>query len=102
MSRKHHIVARAFDKRGRLIARAINSYRQTHPIQAKYATLAGFPARVFLHAEIACLLRAGTCPVHTMTIERYYANGEPALAKPCPICTLAISDWGVKYVEYTQ
>ena len=102
MPKKHHIIARAYDKKGRLLSRAINSYRQTHPLQAKYARLAGSPDRIFLHAEIACLLKAGTRPVHRLVIERYYANGEPALAKPCPICSLAIKDWQVKFVDYTE
>jgi hypothetical protein len=102
MSRKHHIVARCYDKRGKLISRAINSYKQTHPIQAKYAEKANQPSRQFLHAEIAALLKAGTKPVYKITIERYYANGEPALAKPCPVCNLAIKDWNVKVIEYTK
>ena len=96
------IVARAYDKKGRLISRAVNSYKQTHPIQAKYAILANQSARIFLHAEIACLLRAGTKKIYKLVIERYYANGEPALAKPCPVCQKAIEDWGIKIVEYTQ
>jgi len=102
MSKKHHIVARCYDKRNRLLSRAINSYKQTHPIQAKYAEKAGQPARQFLHAEMAALLKAGTKKVHKIVIERYYANGEPALAKPCPVCSLAIKDWNVKVVEYTK
>ena len=102
VNKKHTIIARAYDKRGKLIARAINSYKQTHPLQAKYAQQAGMPQRIYLHAEIACLLRAGVKPIHKLVIERYHSNGEPALAKPCPICQLAINDWSVKIVEYTQ
>ena len=102
MSKKHIVIARAYDKKGRLLSRAANSYTQTHPIQAKYAKIAKQPLRVFLHAEIACLLRAGDKSIHKLVIERYYADGRPALAKPCPICQLAIKDWGVKHVEYTK
>ena len=98
---KHFIVAHAYDKRGRLIARASNSYSQTHPIQAKYAKMAGKPLSIFLHAEIACLLRTGTKMVHRLTVERYNKKGEPVLAKPCSICELAIKDWDVRVVEYT-
>lgn len=99
---KHIITAKAYDKRGRLIARAANSYSQTHPLQAKYARQARQPDRIYLHAEIACLLKAGTRVVHKLVIERYYADGSPALAKPCPICRRAIKDWDVKVVEYTE
>lgn len=102
MNHKHLIVARAYDKRGRLLARSANSYTQTHPIQAKYARLAGKPNSIYLHAEIACLLRAGTKPIHKLVVERYHKNGNPALAKPCVICQRAIRDWGVKIVEYTK
>jgi tRNA(Arg) A34 adenosine deaminase TadA len=102
VSHKHFIIARTYDRRGRLIARAANSYKQTHPVQARYAALAGQPLRIYLHAEMACLLRSGDVPIYKMVIERYHADGRPALAKPCPICQLAIKDWGVKHVEYTE
>ena len=100
--KKHLIVARAYDKRGRLISRAINSYTHTHTVQAKYAKEVGQSKRIYLHAEIACLLRAGTKQIYKLVIERYLADGTPALAKPCPICSKAIQDWGVKLVEYTK
>jgi tRNA(Arg) A34 adenosine deaminase TadA len=96
------LVAHAYDRKGTLLSRASNSYTQTHPIQAKYAKRAGLEHSIYLHAEIACLLRAGTTPVYKLTVERYYANGSPALARPCPICQLALKDWGVKHVEYTK
>ena len=103
MSRRRPIVvAKAYNRRGDLIARAANSYSKTHPLQAKYAERVGKPKAIYLHAEIACLLKAGTQTVHRLMVERYYSNGEPALAKPCPICRLAIKDWGVKLVEYTE
>ena len=101
-SKRHVLVAHAYDKKGYLLSRASNSYTLSHPVQYKYAVRAGKPAAIYLHAEIACLLRAGTVPVHRLTIERYHADGSPALAKPCPICQLAIKDWNVQIVEYTQ
>jgi tRNA(Arg) A34 adenosine deaminase TadA len=97
------VVARAYNKRGHLIARAANSYTRTHPIQAKYAQMAGKPDSIFVHAEVACLLRAGDTPVHKLVVERYHkATGQPLNAKPCPICQLAIADWGVEIVEHTS
>lgn len=80
----------------------MNSYTQTHPLQAKYAREVNQPEKIYLHAEIACLLRAGTKPIHKLVIERYWKDGSPALAKPCPICKKAIEDWGIKIIEYTQ
>ena len=102
MRKRPLVVAHTYDKKGRLLSRAANSYTQSHPVQAKYAARAGKPHAIYLHAEIAALLRAGQTPVFKLTVERYYADGRPALAKPCPICELAIKDWGVKHVEYTQ
>lgn len=58
--------------------------------------------KVFLHAEVLALLRAGDRPVHKIYVERYHKNGKPACAKPCPICQEAIRMWGVKVIEYTQ
>lgn len=101
-AKKHVVICRAYDKRHRLIARASNSYSKTHPLQAHYARLAGMPKRIYLHAEIACLLRAGTRKVYSLEVERYDFDGNPALSKPCPVCSLAIKHWGVKYVEYTK
>jgi tRNA(Arg) A34 adenosine deaminase TadA len=101
-NKRHVVTAHAYDKKGRLLSRAANSYVKTHPLQAFYAKRAGKPHAIYLHAEIACLLLAGTVPVHTLYVERYHADGSPALAKPCPICQLAIADWNIPHVEYTQ
>lgn len=93
-------MARAYDKRGRLLAQRANSYIKTHPIQAYFASKVGKPANQYLHAEIACLIAAKE-PVYKLEIERYDAKGLPALAKPCVICQAAVEAWGVKVVHYT-
>jgi hypothetical protein len=56
---KHRIVARVYDRRGTLIAQATNSYEKTHPIQAHFAKLCGKPDSIYLHAEVAALLKCG-------------------------------------------
>lgn len=99
--RRPQIVALAYDKRGRLLSVGKNSYTRTHPVQAKYARMAGKPAAIFLHAEIAALLRARTEVVYKLVIKRFDSKVNPVLAAPCPICQLAIRDWGVKIVEHT-
>lgn len=101
MNKQIVVVARCYDKRGRLISRATNSYTKTHPLQARYAKIAGEPKKQYLHAELHALLRAGDAVVHTLVVERYTADGAPACAKPCKICSLAIKDWGVKKIIYT-
>jgi len=98
---RHKLTAKAFDKRGTLISTGVNSYDKTHPVQDKFAKLAGFVDRPFLHAEIAALLKAGTRPVHTLRVERYKKDGTPGNAMPCRGCQLALKWWGVKHVSYT-
>jgi tRNA(Arg) A34 adenosine deaminase TadA len=98
---KHRIVARVYDRRGTLIAQATNSYEKTHPIQAHFAKLCGKPDSIYLHAEVAALLKCGLKRPYSMLIERFKRNGEPGLAKPCPICTKALKHWGVNNVKFT-
>ena len=101
MSRKYEITALAYDKRGKLLSVGINSYTRTHPLQAKYGRRAGKPNAIYLHAELAALLKARE-QVHKLVVLRYDKDGKPALAKPCPACQLAIREFNVKHVEYTK
>lgn len=100
-NKKHILLSKTFDKRGRLIASAFNSYTKTHPMQSHFAKLAGMPEYDKLHAEIQCLLRSRDKDVDTITVERYSADGMPALARPCKICMCAIRAFNVKFINYT-
>jgi tRNA(Arg) A34 adenosine deaminase TadA len=99
---KHLLTAEIFDRQGRSLAWATNNYNQTHPIQAKFAKQAQQPDRIFLHAEIAALvkLRKGQKP-YKIAIKRFRKDGTMALAAPCPVCVAAIKHWGISHVEYT-
>lgn len=99
---KFLITATITDKSGMVLAHENNHYNRTHPIQAKFATDVGQPLRVYLHAEIAALVRLkrGSKP-HKIFIERYTKDGKPANAKPCAICEAALKHYGIKKVEYT-
>lgn len=101
MSRKHLILAKALDKRGRLIASAHNNYTKSSPLMKHFAKLAGQPDRIFWHAECLAIARCGDKTPHTLIVERFDYEGKPALAKPCKVCTLAIKEYGVKKVRYT-
>ena len=94
------ITATIYNARGRVIAKAVNSYTKTHPKQAKFAQQAGNPKAVFLHAEIAALVKCREQP-YKIKVERYTKDGKPANAEPCGICKLAIKEAGIKLVEYT-
>jgi hypothetical protein len=38
---------------------------------------------------------------HRMVVKRFARSGEPALAKPCPICQRALRLAGIIHVEHT-
>jgi len=100
---KHHITALLYDKRNRLLAVGQNSYVVTHPFMAKCGAAVGEPDKVFLHAEVAALLKVRNWSrINKIVITRYTKDGCPALAKPCKACAHALALAGVKNIYYTQ
>lgn len=99
--KRYFILAKCYDKKGRLLSAAFNSYTKTHPLQAYLAQKVGHASQTCLHAEIAAILKCKDKPIYRITTERYDRNGLPANAKPCPICQLAIKMFGIKKVEHT-
>lgn len=97
---KYKITADIYSKKGVLLASAINSYTKSHPKQAMYAEKAGQPERIYLHAEIAALVKCRGEP-YKIVISRTNKDGTTSLAAPCPVCQLAIKEAGVKIVEYS-
>ena len=98
--RRFSITALAYDRKGRLLSAGTNSYIKTHPLQAKYAKLSKRPQAIYMHAEIAALIKARG-KIHKMVVTRFDTMGNPVNAKPCPACTLALKDYGVKVIEHT-
>jgi deoxycytidylate deaminase len=96
----HIIKATVFDRRGKIVSTAVNSFIKTHPLQAKYACKCGEPYKQYLHAEVLAIIRAKGHG-YKIHVERYNKKGEPVLAKPCPICMLAIKESGIKEISYT-
>ena len=99
-NQRMHIVATVYNKKGHIIAQARNSYTKTHPKQAKFTALAGNPKAIYLHSEIAALVKCREKP-YKISIVRYLKDGTTGNAKPCAICELAIKESGVKFVEYS-
>jgi tRNA(Arg) A34 adenosine deaminase TadA len=97
---RYVITAYVYDRKGNLLSTGTNSYTKTHPMQKQYATRCGEPLKQYLHAEIAALVKARGEP-YEIYIERTAKNGGTALAKPCPICEMAIKEAGIKVVRYT-
>lgn len=101
--KQHRVIARALDKKGRILATKTNTYTVSHPVQKHFAVLAGRPEAIFLHAEIATLIacKAANKNVHTLLIARIDNAGEPIKAAPCEICSIAIQQFGVKEIIHT-
>lgn len=101
-SKRHEVTAFIYNKRGRVLSIGKNNYGKTHPIQKHYAHQAGEPYKEYLHAEIAAIIRCrDITQAHRISIFRFNADGSPALAKPCPVCTSAIEAAGIKIIEHT-
>ena len=102
---KHQITAYCYNKRGHLVSIGHNSYTKSHPLQAYFAKKVGHPNKIYLHAEIAALVQAGTMEtnqVHEISIVRLNKKGEFRPSKPCPICIEALKAFGVQHVVYTS
>ena len=101
-AKRHHILARCYDKKGRLLSAAFNSYTKTHPIMQFFARKVGHPLeRCYLHAEIHAILKCKAKRIYRITVERYDSFGFPANSKPCAICAAAIKAYGIQVVEHT-
>ncbi len=99
---QHKLTAIIYDKKGKILSIGENSYTKTHPLMHHYASLAGTPEKVYLHAEIAAIIR---CPdlskAHKIFISRVTKSGGYGFAKPCPICISAIKATNIKIIEHT-
>jgi deoxycytidylate deaminase len=100
--KKYHLKATIYNKRGHVISRGENSYWKTHPVQVKTAQEVGRNDAIFLHAEIAALVKLKDwSKAHKIKIERYAEDGRPLPAKPCVICQRALDKAGIKIIEHT-
>lgn len=98
---KSFVGAVTLDHKGRIISIKTNSYK-THPrmVELSRSVRWGYK-KIFLHAEVAALINS-PIPAHTIIIARITRDGELALAKPCPICQLAIREAKVKRTFFTN
>lgn len=96
------------DKRGRVLSTGHNRYDKTHPRQRywssrseKYRDRNG---RDFLHAELSAIIQNKTRREHTIYVARVRnQDGEPAMAKPCESCMIAIKyETNIQKVVYTD
>lgn len=98
---KKRVAAIITDRWGNVETIGLNSYCKTHPIQKRYAQRTGNADRQYLHAEISAIIQSkgnGS----SIYIARVKANGEVAMAKPCPVCSLALKEANIKNIFYTE
>ena len=88
--------------KSKIVEQAVNLDTKSHPKQAKYAKRVGRKEKIYLHAEIAALVK---CRVEcdTIVVARLGGHDHNQLrnAKPCPICQLALEEAGIKNVIYS-
>lgn len=98
---KQIITATVIDYNNKIICTKQNNYTKTHPLQKLFAELANKPQNIYLHAEIAAIIGAKNKKIKSIIISRYNKQGKPMLAKPCPICELAIKYFEIKNIYHT-
>lgn len=100
---QERICAVVTDRRGKVLSVGYNSYNNSCRLQRFYAKVVGLDDKVFSHAEIDALNRLlDTDKPYSIYVARVNRKGLPLLSKPCKICEMAITRFGVKNVEYTK
>ncbi len=96
-------------KKKKIIAAACNYDKKTHTVQERYAKFASkiyendsLSHKIFLHAEILCLIRSKG-EGDTIITARVGGQGGNKLrnSRPCPICTLFLQHHGIKKIHYS-
>jgi deoxycytidylate deaminase len=104
MKKRYVIIASSYDKRNRLIHSCTNSYTDSSSIMRYYAFKAGYPKRVYNHAEVICLYHSIVRmkqKVDKLLVVRMDSNGNYKDCRPCEVCQLALKDFGIRTVLYS-
>lgn len=86
--------------KNRVVATATNLERKSHPLQARFAERVGLGEKIYLHAEIAALVKCRE-ECDTIIVARVNPQHKLRMAKPCPICSLALEEAGISNIHYT-
>ena len=74
-------------KKNEVISIATNHDCKSHPIQARWGEKVGLREKIFLHAEIAALIKARDDADKIIVVRLGgHSGNELRMAKPCPIC----------------
>ena len=98
---RHRVGAVVVNKKGKVVSSASNVMK-SHPVQAMYAKKVNKEESIYLHAEIAAMLRCYREDAHSIYVARLLRTGDLGLAKPCSICTQMILDMDISEVYYTK
>lgn len=86
--------------KNKVVVAATNLETKSHPLQAKFAERVGLKEKIYLHAEIAALVKCRE-DVDTIIVARVNPQGKLRMARPCPICELALKEAGITHIHYT-
>jgi len=91
-----------YNSKKREITSATNNDFKSHPLQARWAERVGLDEKIYLHAEMACLIKARE-DADTVVVVRLGGHDGQSLrnARPCPICEPALRFAGIKHVYYS-
>ncbi len=91
-----------YNSKRRVITTAVNNDYKSHPRQAWWAQRVGLDEKIYLHAEMACLIKAREA-ADTIVVVRLGGHDGKSLrnSKPCPICEPALRYAGIKHVYYS-
>jgi tRNA(Arg) A34 adenosine deaminase TadA len=86
--------------KNKVIVSATNLETKSHPLQAKFANRVGLDPKIYLHAEIAALVKCRD-ECDTIVVARVNPQNKLRNSKPCPICSLALKESGISKIYYT-
>jgi deoxycytidylate deaminase len=95
------LIAATLDKRGRIISIGENSLTKTHPLMYHYSTKSKTYNKIYLHAELSAMVKSYSY-AHSIIVIRINREGEFAMARPCPICMMAIKEAKIKKIWYSN
>ena len=80
-----------------------SNVRKSHPKQADFARRVGLEHKIYMHAEVQCLVNAKQRNLNgsRIFVYREFRDGLRAIARPCPICMKAIKHFGIRDIYYT-
>jgi deoxycytidylate deaminase len=63
--------------------------------------MVGLKEKIYLHAEISALVKCRQEGADTIVVARVNSLGDLRMAKPCPICQLAIKEAKISRIFYS-